>query len=94
MVNGHRQAINAAKVAANACMDSLKLKAVSNSKCCQEKALPQTSPFSAVELIVKPRRTPLGNQSHRGSEDGEARVAQKASKPLRMYYSATMAVDT
>jgi hypothetical protein len=84
-------------------MDSLKLKAVSEwqllpgegiQSALNEQTAPQPSPFSAVERVAKPIRTPGRNQTHRSPVDGEARLAQKANKPLRLYYLATMAVDT
>jgi transposase len=71
LVSGHTQAIDAAYIEANASMESLKLKAVAQWQILpgesiqadlKEKYLPQHSPFSAVELIVKPRRTPRRNQ--------------------------------
>ncbi len=103
MVSGHTQTIDAAYVEANASMDSLRLKAVSQWQIQlgeahqgepDQKACPSQSPFSAVELTAKTRRTPRRNQTHWSPVDREARLAQKASKPFRLYYSASMAVDT
>jgi hypothetical protein len=103
LVSGHTQTIDAAYVEANASMDSLKLKAVSAWQILpgeghqgepNQKASSSQSPFSAVEMITKPIRTPRRNQTHWSPLDQEARLAQKANKPLRLYYSASMAVDT
>jgi transposase len=103
LVSGHTQTIDAAYVEANASMDSLKLKAVCEwqllpgegiQSAPDGKVVPQPSPFSAVERVAKPGRTPRRNQTHWSPVDGEARLAQKANKPLRLYYSATRAVDT
>jgi hypothetical protein len=101
MAGGHTQAIDAAFVEANASMDSLQPKAVpawqlSPGEAPLEAATEprQNQPFTAVEANARPNKPARNNTTYRNLADKDARMAQKPDKPCRLYYLASMAVDT
>ncbi|MDO1451110.1 hypothetical protein Q0590_32855 [Rhodocytophaga aerolata] len=54
----------------------------------------QKAPFSALEKTAKPKSCARNNRSHISMSDPEAKLSQKTGKPSRLYYLASMAVDT
>jgi hypothetical protein len=102
MVAGQSQAIDGAFVEANASLDTLERKAVlqwnllqgeSQQTASTEKE-DQSSSFTFVERITKPKRPARNNATYQSKTDPEARLAQKPGKPFRLYYLSTISVDT
>jgi hypothetical protein len=102
MVAGQSQAIDGAFVEANASLDKLESKLVLQWKLLRGEATEvnlsttasQALPFSLVEKTAKPRKPDRSNTLYQSKTDPEARLAQKACKPFRLYYLSSMAVDT
>ncbi len=102
MVGGESQAIDGAFVEANASLDKLESKLVLQWKWLPGGAIAgdtsnsasQAIPFSLVEKTAKPRKPNRSNTLYQSKTDSQARLAQKAGKPFRLYYLSSMAVDT
>ncbi len=102
MVGGESQAIDGAFVEANASLDKLESKLVLQWKLQLGGAIAgdtsttasQAIPFSLVEKTAKPRKPDRSNTLYQSNTDPQARLAQKAGKPFRLYYLSSMVVDT
>jgi hypothetical protein len=102
MVGGQTQVIDGAFVEANASLDKLECKAVRQWELLRGEAkkgevptlISQPIPFSLVEKVVNPRKPDRSNAVYESKTDSDARLAQKAGKPFRLYYLSSMVVDT
>jgi hypothetical protein len=102
MVAGQSQAIDGAFVEANASLDKLELKRVMQWRLLKGEgikgdtsaSISQVSSFSLIEKVAKPRKPDRSNATYESKTDPQARLAQKAGKPFRLYYLSSMAVDT
>ena len=102
LVSGHTQVVDAAFVEANASTDSLKRKALLEWQLVKGEAkqitpaelIGQASSFTALAKTEVPKSCSRNNRSHISMSDGDAKLSQKAGKPSRLYYLASMSVDT
>lgn len=98
MVGGQSQAIDGAFVEANASLDKLESKLVLQWKLLPGGAIAgdtsntasQTIAFSLVEKTAKPRKPDRSNTLYQSKTNPQARLAQKAGKPFRLYYLSSM----
>lgn len=102
MVEGDTQAIDAAYVQANACIEHMQPKdtqldwkeyvqVIRN----QEKPTATANSSSDIlQALPKEERRKRSNKTHYSPADGDARMAKKKGKPCRLYHLASMSVDT
>ena len=98
LVDGQIQAIDTAYVEANAALETLEAKKIANwtrdvNQEAPEPALQKVS-FVKANQYVNPKRVARNNRTHQSLTDPQARLATKPGKPFRLFYSASMVVDT
>jgi transposase len=98
LVDGQIQAIDAAYVEANASLDTLEAKKIANWTLDVNQEAVQPAPekmsFVKAKQYVNPKRVARNNRTHQSLSDPQARLATKPGKPFRLFYSASMVVDT
>ncbi|QMW04821.1 transposase [Spirosoma foliorum] len=98
LVDGQIQAIDSAYMEANASLDTLEAKKIANWTLEVNHEVPQPAPqkvsFVKADQYVNPKRVARNNRTHQSLTDPQARLATKPGKPFRLFYSASMVVDT
>lgn len=102
MVEGDAQAVDAAYIEANACIESMQPKdtqldwqkyvqILKN----QDKPPPRENPVSdTLQALPKEKKRNRSNKTHYSPADPDARIAKKHGKPCRLYHLASISVDT
>lgn len=97
-MDGQIQAIDSAFVEANASLDTLEAKKLANWTLDVNQQVTQQTPetvtFVKANQFFNPKRITRNNRIYRSPTDPQSRLATKPGKPFRLYYLASMVVDS